>query len=397
MEMDSQATKVNSDLIAQQLRLRRSLMATGAGFAASLVLGVAWYLGYVFWSPAQVVGFILLSSLGNLLFPCLIYLQRNLKYSDPSLTSSQIGWHLAIGCYAMFAAPEIRSLLIINLLLIMLFGVFRFHPKRLPVLAMILLAAYAMAVMAQLLFSPIDVHWPHESLTALVFVLAVIGISLLGAEIGGLRMALKKRNAHLAQAMQRIEELAVTDELTGLYNRRHLMRILKRQKGLSDRSDYHFSIGFVDLDFFKQINDRYGHGVGDQALAAVAVEIKRSLRDVDYVARIGGEEFVVVLAQAAEQEALRIAERVRADIERLVIDLGDDHPSLRLTTSIGIASYQPEETIEDIMVRADRALYAAKECGRNCIIGETDLYNSAFPVQDEDGDDEEALGEISLS
>jgi len=387
METDSQATRVNSEQIAQQLRLRRSLMATGAGFATSLVLGVAWFLGYVFWSPAEITGFILVGSLGHLFFPWLVYSQRNLKYADPSLTASQIGWHLAIGCYAMYAAPEIRSLLVINLLLIMLFAVFRFHPKRLPVLAMVLIAAYAMAVMSQLLFSPIAVHWPRESLTALVFVLAVIGISLLGGEIGGLRMALKSRNAHLAQAMQRIEEMAVTDELTGLYNRRHLMRILKRQKGLSDRGDYRFSIGFVDLDFFKQINDNYGHGVGDQALASVAAEIRNSLRDVDYVARIGGEEFVVVLAQAAEPEALRIAERIRADIERMVIDLGDDHPNLRLTTSIGIASYHQEEGVEDIMVRADRALYAAKECGRNCIIGETDLNNSAFPEQE--------LGQVS--
>jgi len=397
MEMDSQAAQVDSKQIAQQLRLRRSLMATGAGFATSLVLAVAWYLGYVFWSPAQITGFILISSIGHLLFPWLVFSQRNLNYSDPSLTSSQIGWHLAIGCYAMYAAPEIRSLLIINLLLIMLFGVFRFHPKRLPVLAMILVFAYALAVMGQVLLSPIDVHWPHESLTALVFILAVIGISLLGTEIGGLRIALKDRNAHLAQAMQRIEELAVTDELTGLYNRRHLMRILKRQKGLSDRGDYRFSIGFVDLDFFKQINDRYGHGVGDQALASVALEIRNSLRDVDYVARIGGEEFVVVLAQAAEPEALRIAERIRADIERMVIELGEDHPSLRLTTSIGIASYQPEESVEDIMVRADRALYAAKECGRNCIIGETDLNNSAFPETSEEVDDEQEIGQVSVS
>jgi len=278
----------------------------------------------------------------------------------------------------MYAAPEIRSLLIINLLLILLFAVFRYPPKRLPLLAMLLLSTYALAVLAQQLFSPIQIHWPSEAMTALVFVLAVIGISLLGLEIGGLRMALKSRNANLGVAMQRIEELAVTDELTGLYNRRHLMRILKRQKGLSDRSRYCFSIGFVDLDFFKQINDRHGHGVGDQVLASVAKEIQCSLREVDYVARIGGEEFVLVLAQADEQEALRIAERVRADIERRIIDLGEGQPQLRLTASIGVATHQPEEAIEDLMGRADQALYAAKRCGRNCLVGESELKRSAF-------------------
>ncbi|WP_162299682.1 GGDEF domain-containing protein [Marinospirillum perlucidum] len=339
---------------------------------------MAWYLGYVYWTAGEIAGFLLATGLGHCLFPWLIHSSRNLNFSDPSLTSLQIGWHLAIGSYAMYAAPEIRSLLVINLLLIMLFSVFRFQPNRLPLLSMILFAAYSLSVMAQVLFSPLEVHWSREILTGLVFFLAVIGTSLLGAEIGGLRLALKKRNEHLAQAMQRIEELAVTDELTGLYNRRHLMRILRRQKGLSDRGGYHFSIGFVDLDFFKQINDNYGHGVGDQVLVEVAAEIRNSLREVDYVARIGGEEFVVVLSQTAEQEALRIAERLRADIEKLVVDVGDDHPSLRLTASVGIASYQPEEGVEQLMVRADRALYAAKECGRNCIIGETDLQGSSF-------------------
>lgn len=381
METDFQTARLkvqNTEEVAFQLRLRRSLMATGAGLATILVLVLAWYLGYVYWSPLELLLFILVSAAGYLLFPWLVVSKRNLRFADPSLTNVQITWHLVIGCYAMYAAPEIRSLLIINLLLILLFAVFRYPPKRLPLLAMLLLSTYALAVLAQQLFSPIQIHWPSEAMTALVFVLAVIGISLLGLEIGGLRMALKSRNANLGVAMQRIEELAVTDELTGLYNRRHLMRILKRQKGLSDRSRYCFSIGFVDLDFFKQINDHHGHGVGDQVLASVAKEIQCSLREVDYVARIGGEEFVLVLAQADEQEALRIAERVRADIERRIIDLGEGQPQLRLTASIGVATHQPEEAIEDLMGRADQALYAAKRCGRNCLVGESELKRSAF-------------------
>lgn len=381
METDFQTARLkvqNTEEVAFQLRLRRSLMATGAGLATILVLVLAWYLGYVYWSPLELLLFILVSAAGYLLFPWLVVSKRNLRFADPSLTNVQITWHLVIGCYAMYAAPEIRSLLIINLLLILLFAVFRYPPKRLPLLAMLLLSTYALAVLAQQLFSPIQIHWPSEAMTALVFVLAVIGISLLGLETGGLRMALKSRNANLGVAMQRIEELAVTDELTGLYNRRHLMRILKRQKGLSDRSRYCFSIGFVDLDFFKQINDHHGHGVGDQVLASVAKEIQCSLREVDYVARIGGEEFVLVLAQADEQEALRIAERVRADIERRIIDLGEGQPQLRLTASIGVATHQPEEAIEDLMGRADQALYAAKRCGRNCLVGESELKRSAF-------------------
>ena len=371
--MDSRFLQEKSQESAQKLRLRRSLMATGAGFTSSLVMLVAWNLGYVLWSDLQLLVYLLVSIFGYLLFPWWIYSSRNLSLADPSLTFAQIGWHLLVGVYAMYAAPEIRSLLVINLLLIMLFAVFRLQPRQLPLVALILLGAYASSVMGQVLWSPVDVHWPQESLTALVFSLAVVGISLLGAEIASLRLALKRRNAHLADAMVKIEELAVTDELTGLYNRRHLMRILKRQKGLSDRGGYQFAIGFVDLDYFKQVNDTYGHDVGDQMLVAVSKEIKRSLRDVDYVARIGGEEFVMVLSQTDYRGALRIAERLRADIEQLVVDIGEDHPTLSLTTSIGIAAYHSPEPVAELMKRADMALYTAKGCGRNCIVGEQEL------------------------
>lgn len=276
----------------------------------------------------------------------------------------------------MSVAAEIRGLLIINPLLVMLFAVFRFRPQHLPWLAAMLLASYSLSIVAQWVLGPVPVHWSYELLTGLVFLLALIGVSLLGAEIASLRLALKRRNAHLAQAMARIEELAVTDELTGLYNRRQLMRILRRQKGLADRGSYAFSIGFVDLDFFKQINDTYGHGVGDQALVAVAQEIRRSLREVDYVARLGGEEFVVVLAQTDYPAALRIAERLRQDLECMVVDVDEAQPGLVLTASIGIATYHPQEPLQDLMHRADTALYAAKGCGRNCIVGEQEVPDS---------------------
>lgn len=372
--MDSLAIQNDQKLIAaQQLRLRRSLMAVGAGFANSLVILVAWQFGYVLFSMESLAIYFAISSLGYLLFPLLIHTSRNLNYSDPSMTSLQIGWQLLMVTVCMYAAPGIRELLIINFLLILLFAVFRYPPKRLPILSVILLSSYLFVILAQMAWSPAPIHWQHETITGLVFFLGLIGVSLLGVEIGNLRAALKKRNEHLAILTAKNEQLAVTDDLTGLYNRRHLMRILRRQKSLSDRGDYHFSIGFVDLDHFKKINDTYGHASGDKALIAVAAEINRSLRDVDYVARIGGEEFVVVLAQTGYAESLRIAERLRADLEKLVIALDEGYPDLSLTTSIGIATYQPQESINTLIQRADKAVYAAKNCGRNCVVGEKEL------------------------
>lgn len=381
--MDSQDLQDRSSASAQRLRLRRAVMAAGAGFANTLVMLLAWQLGYVYWGPGQFVLYLLVTTLGYLFFPLLIHFRRNLRCSDPSLTLAQIGLHLLVAAYLMYAAAEIRGLLIINPLLVMLFAVFRFRPQHLPWLAVMLLASYSLSVVAQFVLGPVPVHWPYELLTGLVFLLALIGVSLLGAEIASLRLALKRRNAHLAQAMARIEELAVTDELTGLYNRRQLMRILRRQKGLADRGSYDFSIGFVDLDFFKQINDNYGHATGDQVLVAVAQEMQRTLREVDYVARLGGEEFVMVLAQTDYPAALRIAERLRRDLECMVVDVAGDRSGLVLTASIGIATYHPQESLQDLMHRADTALYAAKDCGRNCIVGEQEVPDAGAASESE--------------
>lgn len=374
--MDSRAVQDDQKLIEnQKLRFRRSLMAVGAGFANSLVVMVAWQLGYVFFNVESLLAYFAISSLGYALFPWLIYTNKNLNRSDPSLTGLQIGWQLLMVLVCMYAAPGIRELLIVNFLLILLFAVFRYHPKHLPILSLLLLCSYMLVILAQIIWSPAVVHWQHELITSLVFVLGLIGVSLLGVEIGSLRVALKRRNEHLALLTAKNEQLAVTDDLTGLYNRRHLMRILRRQKSLSDRGGYQFSISFIDLDFFKQVNDTYGHAAGDAALIAVAKEINRTLRDVDYVARIGGEEFVVVLSQTDYAEALRIAERVRADISQLEINLGEGQPAITLTASLGVATYRYKESINDLIHRGDSAAYAAKSCGRNCIVGEAELPN----------------------
>ncbi|GLR63519.1 GGDEF domain-containing protein [Marinospirillum insulare] len=372
--MDSQVLKDDQKItVAQKLRLRRSLMAVGAGFANSLVITIAWQFGYVFVSGELLFAYLAVSSIGYALFPWLILTKKNLNFSDPSMTSFQIGWQLIMILVCMYAAPGIRELLIVNFLLILLFSVFRYHPKQLPFVAAFLLSSYLLVILAQLMWSSAPIHWQYEVVTSLVFVLGLIGVSLLGVEISSLRVALKRRNEHLALLTAKNEQLAVTDDLTGLYNRRHLMRILRRQKSLSDRGGYQFSIGFIDLDFFKQVNDTYGHAAGDAALVAVAKEINRTLRDVDYVARIGGEEFVVVLSQTDYAEALRIAERLRADIAQLKIDLGEGQPTIALTASLGVATYRLTETLNDLIHRGDSAAYAAKSCGRNCIVGEKEL------------------------
>jgi len=178
------------------------------------------------------------------------------------------------------------------------------------------------------------------------------------------------RRAHAVELTRadnvRLEVLAHTDPLTQLLNRRALTLRLVAEMDRVRRYDSMLSLLMVDLDYFKFVNDTYGHMAGDEVLHEVAALLQRSTRTVDFVARYGGEEFVVVLPETTTQGAIAFAERVRERIERHSF-LGTDRGGARLTTSIGVATFPSPgvDSVESLFARADEALYRAKEQGRN--------------------------------
>lgn len=355
----------------QQLRLRRALLASGAGAAHTLICWLGLQQGY-FWLSTGTWWLLTLAAwIGYVGFPWLIYRNYNLKFKDPSLTRLQILWYVGFNSLFLYFAPDMRAILCMHFFVVMLFGIFRAQPKGFAFLVALLLSAYFLPLFAHLILRPAaGIDFKFEFLLAIGFSFILLGIGLVGMEISRLRHALKQRNLALNEAMHKISSMAITDELTTLCNRRHLMNILRRQKGLADRGDYDFTLCFVDLDYFKRINDTFGHQAGDKTLQAVAKVLQASVRDVDYVARLGGEEFVLLLVRTGLRDAAQVAERVRIAIEML--DLSDIETGLKLTVSQGIAQYQRSESIEEVMHRADLALYEAKRCGRNCIITEAD-------------------------
>lgn len=380
--MDEIKNNKFSSKIRQSLRLRRSLLAAGAGFANSLVILLAWIMGYVFIDEYLLVGYFILSSVGYLIFPLLIYFKYNLKFKDPSLTQVQISWQLIMLTLCMYSAPQLRVLLVTNYLLILIFSIFRLHPRQMPYLAAGLAFSYFAVILAQFHFSPITIDWNYEFLISLVFLLALVVVNLLAMEIAGLRFALKKRNEYLAIMTEKNKQLAITDSLTGLSNRRQIMRDLSRQKSLGDRGKYNFSIVFVDLDFFKQVNDTYGHATGDKVLQEVAQTLKGSVRDVDFVARLGGEEFILVLVQVDYAASLSLAERVRANLaEQVFTAATQEQQEFKLTASFGVASFRVDESVADLIDRADKAVYVAKNSGRNQVIGEEELPEGELIIQ----------------
>ena len=167
-----------------------------------------------------------------------------------------------------------------------------------------------------------------------------------------------------------MERMATQDELTGLYNRRELNKRLEEEIRRAERYDQHFSVWMLDVDRFKRINDTYGHQDGDTVLKVLAGKLKQMLRDTDIVARFGGEEFTAVLSHTDLELANQMAERVRAEMAEMRIEL-DGGNSLSITVSIGLAAYPKHGTTAEELIRAaDQGLYAAKQGGRNrvCII-----------------------------
>lgn len=177
--------------------------------------------------------------------------------------------------------------------------------------------------------------------------------------------ALENEIAERQQIQARLQALATTDDLTGLCNRRHFIATAEQELERARRYRLPLALVMIDADHFKVINDRFGHHAGDLALKSLATVGRRHLREVDTLARIGGEEFALLLPQTGYPEALAAAERLRQAIEEEVIEC--DTGRVRFTISLGVASLDVDriQRIEQLMQMADAALYRAKENGRN--------------------------------
>ncbi len=160
--------------------------------------------------------------------------------------------------------------------------------------------------------------------------------------------------------------LSITDDLTRIFNRRYFNQRFEREIQRAQRYNRALSIIMVDIDFFKQFNDTYGHLVGDEVLRNTARVLEKNLRQADIVARFGGEEFVILLPETNKSKARRVAEKLRSAVEKHRFKAEGNEEKLQITVSLGVASF-PEDSLkaENILAHADKALYMAKAAGRN--------------------------------
>jgi diguanylate cyclase len=344
---------------------RQMLMVQAASCCLmTLVLLVYCYAGTI---PIITLSAYFLSGMAMIgFFVVLSEAHFNDRFHDHYLTLSQVGGHVALQLAFLLAVPEIGYVFLGVLFLIFGFGALRMTSRQATTawtLTMMGLAPIFLLTGARI---GMPVATDIERLAAMLcYVLTIGQCAFVGLYGSSLRTMLYNRSFELKEANKRIEELAELDELTGSLNRRSIMRTLNGEISRAHRSKAPCSIALIDLDWFKRINDTYGHPIGDEVLRTFAITVFANIRDFDRFGRFGGEEFLLVLPDTPDDTAMRILERLREIIADL--DWSAFSPGMRVTVSAGVAMLRPDETPDTFLARADRALYAAKARGRNRI------------------------------
>lgn len=334
---------------------------TGAAWVAGIIeIPMPMALGIGTGAIASILGFWLMFATG-----------ANLRYHDPSLTLAQCALGLFWLILLMYVVPEWRDLLLAVFLIVLMFGTFRLRPRQFVALSFAAFVGYVT-------MSGIDlaVGFGNDSAARWLFRSAVVGCLLIwcayfGIYVGALRDELSQRNNQLEDMVREVSHLAERDDLTQAYNRRAIIETLGRLREGALRYGEPFSIVIVDLDYFKQVNDRFGHLVGDRVLADFSNRIRAELRLLDEIepvvddrrlGRYGGEEFILILPRTRIAGAEQCAERVR----RVTAGHGFGG-DISITVSAGVAQFSGAESIDALLRRADMALYAAKAAGRNVV------------------------------
>lgn len=351
------------DETRQALRLRRYLMAAGTSMLAVVVLFVGHRFGMLPWAAA-IEGTAIILVLGAV-FYLLFRSGLNRRFQDPSLTTEMILSAVIVLAYLIYQAPGARNLLSMFYLAALLFGALRLPTRRLMTIAAIALLAHGtMLLLSHQREPPAD---PTESVAQLaVLALLLPWFAAMGGYVNSLRLRLWDSNRQLKTAFDRIEQIAIRDELTGVYNRRYLMDALGREASRAKRIGTPLSVCLLDLDHFKRINDTLGHPAGDAVLRHFARLAGSGLRAVDVFGRYGGEEFLLIMPDTDGQGARAAAERIRAAVEN------GGFPQVpgdwQVSTTIGVATRRPQEEIQALIGRTDGALYAGKAAGRNRVV-----------------------------
>jgi diguanylate cyclase len=365
-ELEGSGPKPAAKVLLRRARQRRQMHAVQV-VSYSLGASVLWLYSYAgtisiivpsayFLCGLTVIGFFAVLSETNF----------SDRFEDHYLTVFQVVSHVAIQLGFLLAVPKIAFAFISVLFLIFGFGALRMTSRQ----ATITWTLATTGLIAVFLFTDLPVGMPvgtqTERLAAMLCFVLIIGqcayVGLFGST---LRKTLYRRSVELKAAYRRIEELAEIDELTGAFNRRCIMRMLEEEIARSHRLGTPCAVALIDLDWFKRINDAYGHPTGDEVLRTFAITMFANIRGIDRFGRYGGEEFLLVLPDTTQQSAVGMLDRLRAIIAEL--EWNAFSAGMSVTMSAGVTVLHANENSDNVLARADSALYAAKAQGRNRI------------------------------
>lgn len=354
------------DVLQRRVGQRRHMLVV-QGVSYVLITSVLLAYNYAGTLPLIIPPAYFLSGIGLVtLFVMLSEAQFNDRFSDHYLTSFQVAAHVALQLCFLLAAPEIGFVFLSVVFLIFGFGALRMTSRQ----AIVSWTLTMLGLVPIFLFTSTPIGLPITTQTERVaamlsFALTIGQCAFVGLYGSSMRKMLYDRSFELKAAYKRIEELAELDELTGASNRRCIMRMLEEEIDRASRSRSPCSIALIDLDWFKRINDAYGHPTGDEVLRTFSVTMFANIRSVDRFGRYGGEEFLLVLPDMDSEQAARALDRLRSIIADL--EWSAFSPDMKVTISAGVATLNPNETSDLFLARADSALYAAKAQGRNRI------------------------------
>jgi diguanylate cyclase (GGDEF)-like protein len=285
------------------------------------------------------------------------------RFSDPSLAFGQMLYAIGCDAAAFVIAGHSRGVTLPILSVIVMFGMFGLSLRQVVFVALYGLGLFSLAAVYTAKHLMTDE--PVGLLVAYVFMAFVVlsATTFLTWRLQLMSAYMRNKKNELKSALDKINLIATRDELTGVFNRRHMLEKIGEEAQRANRQSSALLFAILDVDHFKQINDTHGHHVGDVALQAFASVVLGTLRAHDTLARWGGEEFVILLTDTDPASGQICLERVRTKVADTVVDT----PSgvVKMTVSIGVTQYRPGEDTDKTMARADAALYAAKQQGRN--------------------------------
>jgi diguanylate cyclase (GGDEF)-like protein len=346
-------------------RIRTSMASLGLGLMTASA-AVMLYVAHAGAAPMRYVQWWAVISVGGVaLLWALVRTGWSERLRDPSLTLPQMAWTITSGAVAYVIAGQARGIVPAVLAMILFFGTFGLRTPQILGIGLYALASFALAIV----LSPHVAGTPNgilDTAYAAMVALVLLGCMALNLRIQRIRARMLQQRTELSRALILNRELATRDELTGLLNRRHMMELMQLEQRRAERSGRNLVVALLDIDHFKHINDNHGHATGDRALQMFSGTLRSSVRGTDVLARWGGEEFVLLISDTSTDDAADLLERVRCAVAAQ--SLPNTGGAICFTVSIGMAVYQRGEAIDQTLERADKALYAAKNSGRDRVM-----------------------------